>query len=472
MRDALRTRVRAARRRIRRVERRESREFRRWIEHTEHLVHVTTLVAVPLLIAFVTALSNAVQQLSFLLFPPLASGSYTLFSDPEGEYASPGRFVVGLTTGAASGWIALELAALVLTQPPGQFRVSAPAAALAIFLTGLVTWLLDVEEPSAYSCGLLVLLIDASPFAYVVSVATSSALVAAVFLVWRHEFYEDRARYLYRSTKGDDHVLVPMHGDTAAATARLGAELAAAHEAGKVVLLGFVDEAADAAVEGGDGASDGQGDELAEAGGDELARRLEAHAANVRTSVGVPCEVVVASTDARSTATLRAAREANCDLIVAPYEKEHGHLSGYVRSLFGGDVDVLAARLDADQRRWRRVLVPVRKAGEAAHAKVEFARRLAGPSGKVAVATCIDDERDRRAAEAMLANVVEAFEGRFETRVASDSIESFLTANAPRYDLTVIGASTDRSTASRFISPPTFERIDDVDASVAVVHLG
>ncbi|WP_135535677.1 universal stress protein [Halostella pelagica] len=461
MRDALWSRLRAAKRRLRRVERREIREFRRWIEHTENFVHVTAIFVVPLLIALVTAVSNAVQQLSFLLFPPLASGTYTLFSDPEGEYASPGRFVVGLTTGAASGWVALELARLVLSEPAGQFRVSAPAAALAIFLTGLVTWLLDVEEPSAYACGLLVLLIDASPFAYVVSVATSSALVALVFVVWRHEFYENRARYLYRSTRGDDHVLVPMHGDSAAATARLGAELAAAHEAGKVVLLGFADRTTDG----------GEGQTPTEDEGNELAHRLESHAANVRTTVGVPCEVVVAATEARASATLRTAREANCDLIVSPYEKEYGHLSGYVRSLFGGDIDVIAARVDADQRRWRRVLVPVRKAGGAAHVKVEFARRLAGPSGTVAVATCIDDERERRAAEAMLANVVEAFDGPFETRVASASIESFLAANAPRYDLTIIGASTDRSTASRFVSPPTFERIDDVDAAVAVVHL-
>jgi nucleotide-binding universal stress UspA family protein len=464
--DALRSRYRDAVRRLRRVERREVREFRRWIEHTDNLVHATTLVAIPLLIALVTVLSNAVPQLSFLLFPPLASGSYTLFSDPEGRYSSPRRFIAGLTLGAASGWLALELATLFLVEPTGLFRVSAAAAALAVFLTGVVTWTLDVEEPSAYACGLLVLLIDASPFAYVMSVLASTTLVALVFLVWRREFYENRERYLYRSTRGDDHVLVPMRGDRGTATAYLGARLAAAHDAGKVVLFATVPPDGDAERKD---ASDGDD---AETDSDALANRLESCAANLQTEIGVPCQVVVASSDAPATAALRAARKENCDLVVAPYEQRHGHLSSHVRSLFGSDRDVIAARIPPDDRRWRRVLVPIRRAGEGAHAKVEFARRLAGPTGSVAVATCIDDEDERRRAETMLADVVEAFEGSFETRVARDSIESFLATTAPTYDLTLIGASTDRTAASRFISPPTFERIDEIDAAVAVVHRG
>jgi len=450
MRDSLRSRWRALVRRLRRVERRELRAFRRWIEHTENLVRVSALVAVPLLIALVTALSNAVPGLSYLLFPPLAAGTYTLFTDPEGRYSSPRRFVLGLTTGAASGWAALELTRFALGEPGGLFQVSAVGAAFAVFLTGLTTWLLGVEEPAAYACGLLVLLIDASPAAYVASVAASSSLVALVFVVWRREFYENRAQYLYRSTKGDDHVLVPVRGDTVDATTGLGARLAAAHEAGKVVLLGLAD--------GDDDPND-------------VAADLESRAASVRTQVGVPCQVAVVSTDSPATATLRAANEENCDLVVAPYEQRHGHLSSYVRTLFGGDVDVVAARLAGDERRWRRILVPIRSAGEAAHAKVDFACRLAGPAGRVAVATCIDDERERRAAEEMLADVVETFDGSFETRVVNDAVEAFIARTAPQFDLTVIGASTDRSAASRFVSPPTFERIDEVDAAVAVVHL-
>ncbi len=413
-------------------------------------MRVSAVVAVPLLIALVTALSNAVPTLSYLLFPPLASGSYTLFSDPEGQYASPRRFVLGLTAGAASGWLALEISTLALADPGGRFQASAAGAALAVFLTGLVTWSLDAEEPSAYACGLLVLLIDASPGAYVVSVAASSSLVALAFVVWRHEFYENRAKYLYRSTKGDDHVLVPVRGGNVGATTALGARLAAAHEAGKVVLLGL---------------ADGEDDP------DDVAADLESRAETVRTRVGVPCQVAVVSTESPAVATLRAAREENCDLIVAPYEQRHGHLSSYVRTLFRGDMDVVAARLPDEDRRWQRVLVPIRSAGEAAHVKVDFACRLAGPTGRVTVATCIDDERNRRSAEETLADVVETFDGSFETRVVNDAVESFIARDAPKFDLTLIGASTDRSAASRFVSPPTFERIDEVDAAVGVVHL-
>jgi nucleotide-binding universal stress UspA family protein len=72
----------------------------------------------------------------------------------------------------------------------------------------------------------------------------------------------------------------------------------------------------------------------------------------------------------------------------------------------------------------------------------------------------------------MLANLVETFDGSFETRVSRSSIESFLAANDTHYDLVIMGASTDRSAASRFVSPPTFERIHDLECDVAIVHRG
>jgi hypothetical protein len=48
-------------------------------------------------------------------------------------------------------------------------------------------------------------------------------------------------------------------------------------------------------------------------------------------------------------------------------------------------------------------------------------------------------------------------------------VEPFLEEAAGGYDLAIIGASRDRSVASRFVSPPTFERITDVDADVAIL---
>jgi len=497
----------AALARLRRIERREVRAFRRWVERTSNLVHLSILVLVPLLIAFVTALSNSTTRLSFLLFPPLASGTYTLFADPEGQYASPVRFVAGLTAGALCGWGALALATALGVADGGAevFAVGAFEAATAVFLAGVVTWALDIEEPSAYSTALLGLLVrPGTEFEFTVSILLASSIVALVFTVWRERFYEQRARILYESTQGDDHVLVPMRGENPDATAMLGARIAAAHDAGKVVLLDIVDDeaAADAeraaldddwrvetrvATDGGaertdDSAAvdDSSGDRedstaddegaVADRAVAEAAAHLETRADRIERRVGVPCQVVVAVGGGSPASTvLKAAHETNCDLVAAAYEQRYGALSPYVRDLFRGDTDVLVHRSTAGRTRWKRVLVPVRRASDVAHSMLDFASRLVGYSGRVSVCTCVSGERERRRAKAMLADLVEAFDGGFETRVATQSIERYLAEHADEFDLVFMGASTDRSAASRLISPPTFERIQDLDADVAIV---
>ena len=469
-------RVRALLRRLRRIERRESREARRWIEDTDNLIHVSVLFFVPLLIGVVTLFSNALPQLSFLLFPPLAAVTYQLFANPEGQYSSPIKFVGGLTLGATCGWLAFEIARrFVYGVPPGTFQVHAGAAALAVLLTGAVTWAIDLEEPAAFSTALLVLLaetdtvttvigIDLSgKVTFLVNIALSSSIVALGFVVWRRQFYEQRAEFLYRTVQQDDHVLVPVRGATAETVAYFGAQLAAAHEAGKVVLLATVT----------DGRSNPAAADPAADPAQAAADRLERLSADIETRVGVPCEVLVAgagSSDART--VLRAVAETGCDLIVTPYEEETGRLSPFIRGLFASDFDVIAVRATGERTRWRRIMVPVRRPGDVAHAMLDFAQRLAGQSGQVSVCHCIDTERDRRRAEGMLANLAETFERAFETRVARDRIEAFLADNAGHYDLTVIGSSTERSAASRFISPPTFHRIRDLDCDIAIVHRG
>jgi len=135
--DSIRSRYHSVRRRIRRTERREVRDLRRWLEDTENLLHLSALVFVPLLIGAVTWLSNVSPVVSFLVYPPLASGTYTLFADPEGRYSSPRKFVGGMTAGAVCGWIALEVSARFwYPTTPEQFQVHAGAVALGIFLTG------------------------------------------------------------------------------------------------------------------------------------------------------------------------------------------------------------------------------------------------------------------------------------------------------------------------------------------------
>lgn len=470
---------------LRDVEHREVHELHIWLEDTRNLTRLSVLVFVPLLIAVVTLLSKELTTVSFLLFPPLASGTYTLFADPEGPYASPMRFVGGLTAGALSGWLALEISVnFVYHVAPGQFEVHAGAAALGIVLTGVVTWALDIELPTAFSTALLVLITGTSQLAYVLGVMLSSGLVAGVFVVWRDRFYEERSRYLYQTTQADDHVLVPMRGDTAEETALFGARLAAAHDVSKVVLLDLVEDADVAAAHraalGGEYtaeatptrvAADARSEAEAQAAS-EAAVSLEAQAERVESRVGVPCEVLVAVADVDPARTaLDAADAANCDLVVTPYERDDGVVSPFVRGLFDGDRDVVVFHSVTGTEQWTRVMVPVRGTSDLAHAMLDYAQRLAGGVGSLSVCTCIDRESDRRAAESMLATLVETVEVACETRVSNSPFTAFLERNDGHYDLVVLGASTPRRLAARFRSSRSFEYAKQAETDVAIVHL-
>ncbi len=494
---------RTLRLRLRRLERREVGEFLRWVENTDNLLHLSVVLFVPLLIGLVTLGSNVLSGLSFLLFPPLASGTYTLFSDPEGRYANPVTFVLGLSLGGFCGWAALEAAVAVYGQSSDSLLVHPESAALAIFLTGALSWALNVEQPAAFSTALLILFVrqaGATPSEFMVSVVLSSTVVAAVFSLWRDRFYEERARFLYQSTRGDDHVLVPMRGPTADATALFAARLAAAHDAGKVVLLDVVADQQQAAAEeailesdddvtlapgadsidaaspdsenGGGERDDASAPDGTPRAAQQAAAKLETRAANIQTRIGVPCEVVVATGDPVAT-TLATAEKTNCDLVATPFERdEDGLLSEFPRAILGGPVDTVVFRSATDREQWKRIMVPIARPGDSAHAMIDFAERLAGEAGHVSVCTCIDEEADRRRAETRLSNLVETARGNVETRVARSQIVAFLQANATAYDLVIVGSSRDRSAASRFFSRPTFERLSDLECDFAVVDRG
>ena len=115
--------------------------MRAWLEHTGNLIHLSILVFVPLLVATVSYLSEvlAIRAVSFFLFPPLASATYTLFSDPEGRFASPWRFVGGLTTGAVLGYVTVRVGAFVQGVPPSALEVTALWAGLSVFLAAGAT---------------------------------------------------------------------------------------------------------------------------------------------------------------------------------------------------------------------------------------------------------------------------------------------------------------------------------------------
>lgn len=487
--EGVRARIHALARRLRRLERRELDAFLRWIEHTGNLLHISVLVFVPLLIATVTWLANVTAVISFLLFPPLAAGTYTLFSDPEGKYATPWKFVGGMTVGACCGWLALALTTAIGLNGGG---ISASGAALSVLFTGACTWALDLEEPGAFSTALLVLVTGNAQFAYVLGIVVSSSFVAVSFVVWRARFYEQRARYLYGTTGGDDHVLVPMeNGDET--VARFAASIASAHEAGKVVLFDVVDEAA-AERGAGEQTADDEGDRsaasletgtgaeadggatatAAERAASDVGNSLESFAADLEAAYGIPCEVVVAADGGLSAGiVLETARRQNCDLIVTPYaEDDRGALSSFIRGLFDSEIDVIAFRSNEGRRRWQHSLVAARGAGDTARAMLDFAIRVTETGRTISVCTCIDNESQRRTAESTLADLVDAFSGRFETHVANAAVQTYLSRIAPRYDVLFVGSSTDRSAASRFVSPPTFRKLRDLESDVAIVHRG
>lgn len=112
----------------------------------------------------------------------------------------------------------------------------------------------------------------------------------------------------------------------------------------------------------------------------------------------------------------------------------------------------------------------VARRGENAHGMIDFATRLAGSHGTVSVTSCILDEVERRPTERQLEQLVETASGNIETRVARSDPADFVQANAETYDLVFVGSSRDRSGASRFISPPTFHQIKQVDTDLAIFN--
>jgi len=418
----------------------------------------------PALIGVVTLVSNRLDVLPFLMFPPLASGTYTLFANPESKYATPRRFVAGVTAGAFCGWAALEISTRYwYVAGSGLFHVDPVAAALGVFLTGVVTWVFDFEEPQAFSTALLVLVVGVGEPIYVVSVGLSASIVAGTFYLWRDRIYEQRAEYLYRTTHSDDVVLVPIRGDRIETVLSFGGQIAAAHETGKVVLLEVVDADRDDQEESDTDAPPRQVRRAAE--------RVEAYADTVSERFDVPCEVVVVDGDPDDGQIVtRTAEENNCDLIVTPYETADGKLSQFVRQLFASPIDVIVFRGVGGTETWRRILVPVKYAGGIAHTMLDFADRLAGDQGRTTICHSIGAENQRREAESMLADLAETSNRAFETRVMNAPIEDVIAEDAAYYDLTVVGSSSERTLVSRAIHPPTFKQLDDCECDIAIVH--
>ncbi|MGM0371733.1 MAG: HPP family protein [Halobacteriota archaeon] len=450
---------------------------RQRVTSTDILLHLMVLLLVPLLLAGLTFLSNSISLLPFVIYPPLASGTYTLFANPESIYAEPRRFVGGMTLGAFSGWVALKIATtLWYTVPPGEMEVHAGATALAVALTTLSTWALKLEVPVAFSAALLAL-VAGTNLTYVIAIGLSSSLVAGVYLVWHDRIYEQRGQFLYRTVTSDDRVLVPVRDRPAdAETGQFGALLAVAHEAGTVVLYRasprqelpapqFEVEPAAVSVPGADG-------EDPRTPTPDIAAVNQVRTA-IEDTVDVPCEVAIEPGEPDDPEGIRAAAAAlDCDLIVTSHEGALADPTDYLVGIFSGDIDAIAFHAAAEATSWSRILVLVRGPGKTSRAMIDFATRIATAPERVSVAHTIEERERRREAETMLAELVDSFDSSIETRVARGPVGRFLEHNARYYDVVFVGSSTDRSVASRILSPPTFQHLTEVEADIALVHRG
>ena len=282
-------------------------------------VRVPVLAVVPLVVATVTWLSNVSDVVPFLLFPPIAAGTYVLFRDPR--RARPGDFVIGVTAGAVAGWLAVGVTS---GATPG-LRVSPTGAALSVFLAAVVTVVIGVEEPMALSTALLVLVTGATEVAYVAGMAVTSVLVAGLFVLYRERIYEPGEQYIHRSRQGET-VLVALWGSDS--VAHLGARLAGS---GRVVLMATADDTSGAAAD------------RAERLADELER-----------GYAVDCEVLVVPADSRVTRLLGTAADARAGLIVVPTDPA---APGSFEQLTRSGIDVVGLHSPNDRSHWERALV-------------------------------------------------------------------------------------------------------------------
>jgi hypothetical protein len=188
------------------------------------------------------------------------------------------------------------------------------------------------------------------------------------------------------------------------------------------------------------------------------------------SQLDVACEVVVADGCGAPIETVRRVRrEVNCDLTVVPYDADADELTPFIARQLKTGGDLVVHRCHGDRTRWRRITVPVRKAGDTANNRLDFALRVVEPTEPVSAAHSIDEEAGRRSADRMLEYLVETFRGDIETRVPNADIGAFLRRAARSNDLLVFGASHERGLLSRIVTPPTFEGIPDVETDVAIV---
>jgi hypothetical protein len=420
---------------------------------TDNFLSLSVVLLVPLVIAAVTVASNAYAELSFLLFPPLASGTYSLFSDPDDSRRSASNFIRGTTAGSLCGYGADLLGG------GNSAGIDPVAAGLAMFFVGIVSWMIQLQSPSAFATALLVLTTtEASAIGYVASVAIGSVIVASAFVGWYELIYNRRTEFLYGSLSTADRVAVPAASADDPAI-DLGAALAAAHDAGQLILVGVID------------------DPTAPISEDrpfvDLGETLSARAEIMAEQNELPCEAVVAGGDTQTVIT-DAVQQSNSDLVVASGTPDD---ATRIQTALGLKTDAVALRSFGSHEPWQRVLVMISRPGDIAHAMLDFAGRITDAAqstnshgrARVTACTCIAAESDRRAAERLLANVVRTIDQPVDTEIGRSDPATFVADNDGSYDLVLFGAPHRPDDPARFVTGDGAAQLGDISCDVAVV---
>lgn len=410
-----------------------------WLQESSHLIRISVLVLVPLIVGIVTWLSNVSNAISFLLFPPIAAGTYTLFAAPD--RSSPRRFVMGITAGGVCGWISLE-AILFFDVAVVEAPIPPEGAALSVLLAGIVTWIIKVEEPSAYSTALLVLVTGVDEITYVFGIATSSLLVAIVFILWRDQVYQKRAEFLYRKKGQSEHVLVPMWENESSTLAHIGGKVAAESPSSRVILLGRESETQSKS---------------------ETVAEIEEQAEEIESKYNVVADVIIIPQGSDTKQLLSVAADTNCTSIVTSYNPDNVKP---LEKLFKSNIEIIGVETTPEKTEWQSAMVGVMAADVANQRLAEIGSRIAS---ETSLCYCVPEDKTQREGRQMVTALAESVDRRVNTVVTGDSPQVYFNKAASEKDLLIIGASTDRGTISRTLVPPTYFGLD-VDCDIAVVH--
>lgn len=149
---------------------------------------LVTAVAVPLLLALLSAMQLAVHQhaTAFLILPPFAVIIYSIFRNPVGESTTLRSIVALPCVGAIAGQLAWHYLGLT---PAGV-----AAATLAVLVAQVV---LNANMPPALALAVLAMLLRAEGPWYVLGVLEGTLTIFATFWLWRRlanaPFVEHRA---------------------------------------------------------------------------------------------------------------------------------------------------------------------------------------------------------------------------------------------------------------------------------------